>query len=749
MASNNFAQVIAEAINIARDMRHNILTTEHVFFALLRNKEGEELLEKCGGNVAQMGEYIYRYLTKYFPSLQNLNSRPEHTPALERIFTSMVAHVEAQGNRQAEVGDFLAAVLEERESYAAKVLESQGIDRFILTAQLIEEEQRSRGAHDGAEATRQGNESYLAQFAKNLTKVAKEGKIDPIIGRSEEILRLSEILCRRKKNNPVLIGESGVGKTAIAEGLALEIANKRVPMALHDAQIFALDLAAMVSGSKYRGDFEKRLKGVLSELESIPNSIVFIDEIHTIVGAGATSNSGLDASNLLKPALASGSLRCIGASTFNEFKQTFDKDKALLRRFSKVEVKEPSVEDCYKILKALAPIYEKFHNVRYLESAIKACVDLSHRYISDRFLPDKAIDLLDESGAYHKIKMQDSQKKDTELDVIPTIGLKDIESIISKSVHIPKSQINQDESKVLKNLDKKLKERIFSQDRAIDEVVRAILKNKAGLGEVNKPIGSFVFAGPSGVGKTELSQELARILGIAFVKFDMSEYMEAHSISRLIGAPAGYVGFEQGGLLVDSIRKNPYCVCLLDEIEKAHSDIYNVLLQVLDSASLTDNAGNRADFKNVIVIMTSNAGSKEGNTLGFNMDNKGKSEGAIKNLFSPEFRSRLDGVVHFNALGVKEYKLIAKKFLDDLNAQLSEKKITLLPQISALDFLATRSVDNDLGAREIKRLIDSQVKQPLSEEILFGKLRRGGKVKISAKKARNADSKQELCVEIV
>ena len=749
MASNNFAQVIAEAINIARDMRHNILTTEHVFFALLRNQEGEELLEKCGGNVAQMGEYIYRYLTKYLPSLQNLNSRPEHTPALERIFTSMVAHVEAQGNRQAEVGDFLAAVLEERESYAAKVLESQGIDRFIVTAQLIEEEQRARGAREGTEAARKSNESYLAQFAKNLTKAAKEGKIDPIIGRSEEILRLSEILCRRKKNNPVLIGESGVGKTAIAEGLALEIANKRVPTALHDAQVFALDLAAMVSGSKYRGDFEKRLKGALSELESIPNSIVFIDEIHTIVGAGATSNSGLDASNLLKPALASGSLRCIGASTFNEFKQTFDKDKALLRRFSKVEVKEPSVEDCYKILKALAPIYEKFHNVRYLESAIKACVDLSHRYISDRFLPDKAIDLLDESGAYHKIKMQDSQKKDTALGVIPTIGLKDIESIISKSVHIPKSQVNQDESKVLKNLDKKLKERIFSQDKAIDEVVRAILKNKAGLGEVNKPIGSFVFAGPSGVGKTELSQELARILGVAFVKFDMSEYMEAHSISRLIGAPAGYVGFEQGGLLVDSIRKNPYCVLLLDEIEKAHSDIYNVLLQVLDSASLTDNAGNRADFKNVIVIMTSNAGSKEGNTLGFNMDNKGKSEGAIKNLFSPEFRSRLDGVVHFSALGVKEYKLIAKKFLDDLNAQLSEKKITLLPQPSALDFLATRSVDNDLGAREIKRLIDFQVKQPLSEEILFGKLKRGGKVKISAKNAKNADSKQELCVEIM
>ncbi|WP_394908614.1 AAA family ATPase [uncultured Helicobacter sp.] len=723
--THNLPLIISEATEIAREMQHNVLTTEHIFLALLYSKEGSEFLGKFGGNVNEMASITYAYLKRYIPSSRSLDNIPMHTPSLERIFGLMIGHVQAQGRkRQPEIGDFIAAVLEEQHCYSAKILNSQGIDRYSVLTYLTQEQEKDSQQRENGNGSNQRQESYLAQFAKNLTQAAIDGKIDPIIGRNEEILRISEILCRRKKNNPVLIGESGVGKSAIAEGLALEISQKRVPQALYDAQIFMLDLASMVSGSKYRGDFEKRLKGVLAELEKIPNSIVFIDEIHTIVGAGAANSSSLDASNLLKPALANGSLRCIGATTFNEFKQTFDKDKALLRRFCKVEVKEPSIEDCYKILEGLQPIYEKFHNVKYTHSALKACVDLSHRYITDRFLPDKAIDLLDESGAYFKINTKDS---------LPTIKPKDIELIISKSVHIPKTQVNRDESRVLKDLEKTLKKRIFSQNKAIEEVVRVIKKNKAGLGELNKPIGSFVFAGPSGVGKTELSIELAKALGIAFVKFDMSEYMESHSISRLIGAPAGYVGFEQGGLLVDSIRKNPYCVLLLDEIEKAHSDIYNVLLQVLDSASLTDNAGNRADFKNVIVIMTSNAGSKEGNTLGFNADNKGKSEGAIKHLFSPEFRSRLDGVVHFDALGVREYRLIAQKYLDDLNLQLKDKKITLLPDSKVLEYLATHSVDNTLGAREIRRLIDTQIKLPLSDEILFGKLKKGGKVAITLK----------------
>ncbi|HIV49536.1 AAA family ATPase [uncultured Helicobacter sp.] len=723
--THNLPLIISEATEIAREMQHNVLTTEHIFLALLYSKEGSEFLGKFGGNVNEMASITYAYLKRYIPSSRSLDNIPMHTPSLERIFGLMIGHVQAQGRkRQPEIGDFIAAVLEEQHCYSAKILNSQGIDRYSVLTYLTQEQEKDSQQRENGNGSNQRQESYLAQFAKNLTQAAIDGKIDPIIGRNEEILRISEILCRRKKNNPVLIGESGVGKSAIAEGLALEISQKRVPQALYDAQIFMLDLASMVSGSKYRGDFEKRLKGVLAELEKIPNSIVFIDEIHTIVGAGAANSSSLDASNLLKPALANGSLRCIGATTFNEFKQTFDKDKALLRRFCKVEVKEPSIEDCYKILEGLQPIYEKFHNVKYTHATLKACVDLSHRYITDRFLPDKAIDLLDESGAYFKINTKDS---------LPTIKPRDIELIISKSVHIPKTQVNRDESRVLKDLEKTLKKRIFSQNKAIEEVVRVIKKNKAGLGELNKPIGSFVFAGPSGVGKTELSIELAKALGIAFVKFDMSEYMESHSISRLIGAPAGYVGFEQGGLLVDSIRKNPYCVLLLDEIEKAHSDIYNVLLQVLDSASLTDNAGNRADFKNVIVIMTSNAGSKEGNTLGFNADNKGKSEGAIKHLFSPEFRSRLDGVVHFDALGVREYRLIAQKYLDDLNLQLKDKKITLLPDSKVLEYLATHSVDNTLGAREIRRLIDTQIKLPLSDEILFGKLKKGGKVAITLK----------------
>lgn len=726
--TDSLNHIIKRAQDIAREMKHNILTTEHIFLAILCEQSGSDFLSCCGGNPVWMGENISNYLKKYIPTSVRLNASPIHTPALKRVF-SLMYHLKSQrtNNRQNEVSDFVVAVLEE-DCFSARILHAQGIDHYSIRACLNQMQGESEEA-EGVEfevknsPDSQKKESYLAQFAKNLTKAAKDGKIDPIIGRDEEILRISEILCRRKKNNPILIGESGVGKSAIAEGLALEISQRRVPKTLHNAQVFMLDLASMVSGSKYRGDFEKRLKGVLKELEGIKDSIVFIDEIHTIVGAGAANSSSLDASNLLKPALANGTLRCIGATTFNEFKQTFDKDKALLRRFSKIEVKEPSLEDCYKILYGLAPIYEEYHGVKYTQGAVRACVDLSHRYISDKFLPDKAIDLLDESGAFFKIK--ESGKK--------LISPKDIESIISKTVHIPKSRINNDEGKILKNLDKRLKERIFAQDKAIGEVVRVIKKNKAGLGEVNKPIGSFVFAGPSGVGKTELSIELAKALGIEFVKFDMSEYMEAHSISRLIGAPAGYVGFEQGGLLVDSIRKKPYCVLLLDEIEKAHSDIYNVLLQVLDSASLTDNAGNKADFKNVIVIMTSNAGSKEGNTLGFNMDNKGKSEGAIKELFSPEFRSRLDGVVHFAPLGIAQYKLIAKKFLADLSAQLAQKRIALIPDNKALEFLATRSVDNALGAREIKRLIDTQIKMPLSDEILFGTLKRGGDVQISIK----------------
>lgn len=723
MIGQNLTLVFNESIDIAREMRHNILTTEHLFLAMLNNAQGMSILQKCGGNITEMRRMTNMYLQKYIPFSHKLTKNPKQTPALDRIIEAMVKHAQNSNRQAIDVGDLLASIMEENQSFSTQILKSQGIDRLSVLEVIIQQEQ---DAPTHIEQESMPNENYLAKYTKNLTNLAKEGKIDPVIGREDEIWRVSEILARRKKNNPILVGEPGVGKTAIAEGLALEIYHKRLPKALHNAQIFALDVGAMISGSKYRGDFEKRLKGVLKDIALVPHSVLFIDEIHTIVGAGATSGSNLDASNLLKPALANGTLRCIGATTFSEFKSHFDKDKALSRRFSKVEVNEPSLESCYKIIEGLAPIYEKYHHISYSKAALKACVDLSARYISDRFLPDKAIDLLDEVGANSRIYRNATFE-------VPTIGIKDIESILSKSVHIPKSAISKSEGKALQNLSSELKKRIFSQDRAIDELTRVIKANKAGLSEGNKPIGSFVFAGPSGVGKTELAKELARILGIAFIKFDMSEYMEPHSISRLIGAPAGYVGFEQGGLLVDSIRKSPHCVLLLDEVEKAHHDIYNILLQMLDSASLTDNAGNKADFKNVIVIMTSNAGSQESSTLGFNANMQGKRDMAIKTLFSPELRSRIDSIIHFNALGLKEYTLIAKKYIGNLATSLKERHIEIDIDAKALNYLATQSMDKALGAREMKKIIDSQIKTALSDEILFGALKKGGICHISLK----------------
>lgn len=724
MIGQNLTLVFNESIDIAREMRHNILTTEHLFLATLNNTQGMSILKKCGGNIQEMRRMTNLYLQKYVPFSHELTKNPKQTPALDRIIEAMVKHAQNSNRQNIDVGDLLASIMEENQSFSTQILKSQGIDRLSVLEIITHQEQEQDIYQEQKESPRDINESYLNKYTKNLSTLAKEGKIDPVIGREEEIWRVSEILARRKKNNPILVGEPGVGKTAIAEGLALEIYHKRLPKVLHNAQIFALDVGAMISGSKYRGDFEKRLKGVLKEITQMPHSVLFIDEIHTIVGAGATSGSNLDASNLLKPALANGSLRCIGATTFAEFKTHFDKDKALLRRFSKIEVKEPSLEDCYKIIEGLAPIYESYHHIKYTKNALKACVDLSARYVSDKFLPDKAIDLLDEVGANMRIYHN-------KIDSIPTITIKNIESILSKSVHIPKSSISKDEGKSLQNLSAKLKERIFAQDKAIDELSNVIKTNKAGLSEGNKPIGSFVFAGPSGVGKTELAKELARILGIGFVKFDMSEYMESHSISRLIGAPAGYVGFEQGGLLVDAVRKTPHCVLLFDEIEKAHHDIYNILLQMLDAASLTDNTGNKADFKNVIVIMTSNAGSQDANTLGFNANLQGKNDVAIKSLFSPELRSRIDRIIAFNPLGLREYKLIAKKYIDDIATSLKARQIHLSIDSKALNYLASQSMDKSLGAREMKKIIDSQIKLALSDEILFGALKKGGNVKIT------------------
>lgn len=719
LISANLTQTINNAVESAREMRHEMLTIEHIFLAILNNQKGEELLKAFGANISQMQKLIRIYLSNHLPISKNQEiSLPTQTPALDRVFSSMIEHAANSNQKILEIADLLAFILQEEDSYSAKLLNAQGITRLDILEFITSEEK---------EQNTQNTDSYLRKYSKNLVELAKEGKIDPVIGRAEEIERVSEILCRRKKNNPILIGEPGVGKTAIAEGIALQIAQKKAPKALHNAQIFALDIGDMVAGSKYRGDFEKRLKGVLNEVVEIDNAVLFIDEIHTIVGAGSTSGGSLDASNLLKPALASGSLRCIGATTYNEYKTHFDKDKALSRRFSKVEVNEPSLLDSYAIIKELAPIYEKYHHISYTPEALKACVDLSHRYISEKFLPDKAIDIMDEVGANYKIHAPTSKKP-------KLISVEDIENIISKSVNIPKSQVSSDERGLLKNLAQKLKSRIYAQDKAIDALVEAIKMNKAGLGEVHRPIGSFLFVGPSGVGKTELSKEIAKALGLHFEKFDMSEYMESHSVSRLIGAPAGYVGFEQGGLLIDAIKKHPHCVLLLDEIEKAHSDVYNILLQVMDNAMLTDNSGNKADFKNVILIMTSNVGSKEANVLGFNKIEGTKHEKALKDVFSPEFRSRLDGVIAFDHLGKKEFEKIANKYIQDINTTLKEKNIVLDIDNKALSNIASRGIDNALGAREIRRIIENEIKRKLSDEILFGKLKNGGSVKVTATK---------------
>lgn len=719
LISANLTQTINNAVESAREMKHEMLTIEHIFLAILNNQKGKELLKAFGANISQMQKLIRIYLSNHLPISKTQEiSLPTQTPALDRVFSSMIEHAANSNQKILEIADLLAFILQEEDSYSAKLLSAQGITRLDILEFITSEEN---------EQNTQNADSYLRKYSKNLVELAKEGKIDPVIGRVEEIERVSEILCRRKKNNPILIGEPGVGKTAIAEGIALQIAQKQAPKALHNAQIFALDIGDMVAGSKYRGDFEKRLKGVLNEVVQIENAVLFIDEIHTIVGAGSTSGGSLDASNLLKPALASGSLRCIGATTYSEYKTHFDKDKALSRRFSKVEVNEPSLLDSYAIIKELAPIYEKYHHISYTPEALKACVDLSHRYISEKFLPDKAIDIMDEVGANYKIHAPATKKP-------KLITVENIENIISKSVNIPKSQVSNDERGLLKNLAQKLKSRIYAQDQAIDALVEAIKMNKAGLGEVHRPIGSFLFVGPSGVGKTELSKEIAKALGLHFEKFDMSEYMESHSVSRLIGAPAGYVGFEQGGLLIDAIKKHPHCVLLLDEIEKAHSDVYNILLQVMDNAMLTDNSGNKADFKNVILIMTSNVGSKEANVLGFNKIEGTKHEKALKDVFSPEFRSRLDGVIAFDRLGKKEFERIANKYIQDINTTLKEKNIVLDIDNKALSNIASRGIDNALGAREIRRIIENEIKRKLSDEILFGKLKNGGSVKITTTK---------------
>jgi ATP-dependent Clp protease ATP-binding subunit ClpA len=729
MISKELRSIFTQAVGYAKNSKHEYLTLEHVFLMLIHDKTIENLFLDLGVDTDKLFSDIKKYIDENTPKLpMGIVDEPMETISLTSTIEYMVSHVQTSGKANANVEDMFVAILKDEKSYASYLLRKLGIQRV----DILEEIAHKEPDEENSENENDIDNKVLDKNSTELVSVAKKGEIDPVIGRDREISRVIEILSRRKKNNPILVGEPGVGKTAIAEGLALEIANERVPEFLLNAKVFSLDMGSLIAGTKYRGDFEKKLKSLLKEVAKIPNSILFIDEIHTIVGAGSVGGSAMDASNILKPMLANGKLRCIGATTFSEFRNDFSKDKALSRRFAKVDVNEPSIEDSITILEGLKSKYEEYHGVKYTKSAIVSAVELSKKYITDRFLPDCAIDVIDEVGASKKILLASDLKTKSEKNI--TITSKDVETTISKMAHIPERSATKSDLTLLKSLEKNMQKRVFGQDIAITTIVQSIKRNKAGLGLDKKPIGSFLFTGPTGVGKTEVAKELSTQLGIHFERFDMSEYMEAHTISRLIGAPAGYVGFEQGGLLTEAIRKHPHTVLLLDEIEKAHPDLMSILLQVMDNAELTDNSGNKADFQNVVLIMTSNLGATEANVMGFAKNEKLNENKAINKFFAPEFRNRLDSVVTFDSLSIDIVTKVAGKFIEDLEKQLVDKKIKIEISAKAKKELATLGYDKAMGARPLNRVISDKIKNVLTDEILFGKLKKGGFVKIDFEK---------------
>jgi len=723
MISQDLREIFAQALMYAKQNRHEYLTIEHIFLMLLNEEFIESLFESLGLDIVDLHMQIKNHIQNTTPILPDgVDDEPIESLSLTQAINEMMAHAQSSGKSSIDVDDMLVSILRQKESYATYLLQKQGIQKV----DILEEISHNGFENDLQTDIKKDEKSVLAQNSVELVALAKKGEIDPVIGRDKQIKRVIEILSRRKKNNPILIGEPGVGKTAIAQGLALQIANKDVPDILKDATIYSLDMSSLVAGTKYRGDFEKKLKSVLAEIVTIKDAILFIDEIHTIVGAGSVGGSAMDASNILKPMLANGKLRCIGATTHSEYRNDFSKDKALSRRFAKVDIDEPSIDDAVTILEGLKSKYEQFHNVKYSKKAIQTAVELSAKFINDRFLPDSAIDVIDEVGA--KVKLLNKSKK------AKNITVKDIEDTIGQIANIPSKSASKNDLVLLKNLEKNMKKRVFGQDDAIEKIVKAIKINKAGLTTNKKPIGSFLFTGPTGVGKTQVTKELANQLGIHFERFDMSEYMEPHTVARLIGAPAGYVGFENGGLLTEAIRKHPHCVLLLDEIEKAHGDIMNILLQVMDNASLTDNSGNKADFQNVILVMTSNLGATQASVMGFAKDDSLNENKAIKSFFAPEFRNRLDGVVNFNHLSIEVVIKVVGNFIQDLNEQLKDKNITINITQKAKKYLANKGYDKAMGARPLERLISKQIKEPLTDEILFGSLKNGGDVKIDIKK---------------
>jgi ATP-dependent Clp protease ATP-binding subunit ClpA len=747
--SRSLEKALHRALALANERRHEYATLEHLLLSLTDDKDAAAVMKACNVDLDVLRRSLTNYIDNELGQMisgEREDSKP--TAGFQRVIQRAVIHVQSSGREEVTGANVLVAIFAERESHAAYFLQEQDMTRYDAVNYIshgiakrsglsetrpvrgVDQDQQGAGNSDGEDggSKKKGEGDALDAYCINLNKKAGEGKIDPLIGREPEVRRTIQILCRRQKNNPLFVGDPGVGKTAIAEGLARKIINGDVPEVLLNCTVYQLDMGALLAGTRYRGDFEERLKAVVKEIESRPGAIMFIDEIHTVIGAGATSGGSMDASNLLKPALANGALRCIGSTTYKEYRQHFEKDRALVRRFQKIDVNEPSIPDAIEILKGLKPYYEEFHKVRYTDDAIETAVQLSARYMADRKLPDKAIDVIDETGASQMLLAEDKRRK--------VIGVPEIEATVATMARIPAKTVSKDDATVLKNLDTELKRMVFGQDKAIEALASSIKLARAGLREPEKPIGCYLFSGPTGVGKTEVAKRLAEVMGVNMLRFDMSEYMERHSVSRLIGAPPGYVGFDQGGLLTDGIDQHPYSVLLLDEIEKAHPDLFNILLQVMDHGKLTDHNGKSVDFRNVILIMTTNAGAQDmaREAIGFgNSVRQGDDMEAIQRLFTPEFRNRLDAVIPFGHLPSGTVRKVVEKFVLQLEAQLAERQVNIELSADAADWLARKGYDQQMGARPLARIIQEHVKKPLAEEVLFGKLTKGGTVRILLK----------------
>jgi ATP-dependent Clp protease ATP-binding subunit ClpA len=759
MLSNDLEQSLNDAFRGARAKRHEFMTVEHLLLALLDNNDAIRVLKACGADIGGLRGDLVEFVDATTPLIAEEDEDRDTQPTLgfQRVLQRAVFHVQSSGKSEVTGANVLVAIFSESESQAVFFLKTQSIARLDVVNYMTHGISKVSGESESSEPDQptdaegnvqeEGEGNPLDSYATNLNKEAAEGHIDPLIGRVPEVERVAQILARRRKNNPLLVGESGVGKTAIVEGLAKKIVDGDVPEILKDAVVYSLDLGALLAGTKYRGDFEKRFKGLLAELKNRDHAILFIDEVHTIIGAGAASGGVMDASNLLKPLLSSGKLRCVGSTTFQEYRGIFDKDKALSRRFQKIDVMEPSPDDAYKILKGLKSRFEEHHGLRYTDKALRVATDLSARYITDRFLPDKAIDVIDEAGAFQQLVAPSKRKK--------VIGVGDIETVIAKIARIPPKTVSTNDKETLKKLEQNLQMVVFGQDRAISSLATSIKLARAGLKPSDKPIGSFLLAGPTGVGKTEVTRQLAMQLGLELIRFDMSEYMERHTVSRLIGAPPGYVGFDQGGLLTDAVTKHPHAVVLLDEIEKAHPEVFNLLLQVMDHGTLTDNNGRKADFRNVIVIMTTNAGAESisRRTIGFtSQDHSTDGMEAINRMFTPEFRNRLDSIVQFDPLGEDVILTVVDKFLTELQGQLDEKRVTIDVDEDARLWLVEKGYDKNMGARPMERVIQEYIKKPLAEMVLFGELSQsGGTALVRLNKAENkldvAMEEEELALE--